>query len=90
MLRTSQAVLWFYSMQKRDELARSGLALNYVICSRTVKHYQIKNAPLKPLSRMIKSCLFIVYGSKYQLCLSVQKFSSAWKKTCFTKAVLLG
>lgn len=94
LLKPLQAVLWFYSMQKRHELAGSGLALNYVICSRTVKHCQIKNGASEPLSRIMKSCLFITYGFKYQLCLSLHKFCSAWgkkkKKSCFTKAVVLG
>lgn len=39
-----KAVQRFYNTRKRHELAGSGLALNYVICSRTVKHYQIMNA----------------------------------------------
>lgn len=87
-----QAALQFYNTQKRHELAESGLALNYVICSRTPKHYQIMNAALEPLRGIIKSCLFIAFGFKFQLCLSLQKFCYAWEKqkTCFTKAVLLG
>lgn len=76
----------FYSTQKRHELAGSGLALNYVIYSRTVKHYQIKNAALKPLSRIIKSCLFLTYCFKYQLCFPLQKFCSAWEKKLFHKS----
>lgn len=89
MFKTPQAVLWFYSTQKRHELAGSGLALNYVIYSRTVKHYQIKNAALKPLSRIIKSCLFLTYGFKYQLCFSLQKFCSAWKELVSQKLFYL-
>ncbi len=80
MFKTPQAVLWLCSTQKRHELAVSGLALNYVIYSRTVKHYQIKNGTLESLSRIIKSCLCLTYGFKYQSCFSLQKLCSAWKK----------
>lgn len=37
LIKAVTSVLWFYSTQKRQELAGSGLALNYVIYSRTVK-----------------------------------------------------
>lgn len=89
VVKFHKAVKWFYNTEKRHELAGSGLALNYVICSRTVKHYQIMNAALEPLRSIIKSCLFITFGFKFQLCLSLPKFCYAWKKnllhkSCFT------
>lgn len=51
--------------EKWHELAGFGLALNYAICGRTVNLDQLKKAALEPLSKIMKSCLFVTCGCKY-------------------------